>query len=57
MRYIINDDDLEDWAARLQKGIEHINNTKDPTELVNASEYIVEEMQAYINEKNYKQGK
>lgn len=46
MRYIINDDDLEEWIKKLQE----INTVIDNETI----QYIIEEMQEEINYQNNK---
>lgn len=50
MRYIINDDDLEDWVTKLKEVKKHLNEILE-LDLAGKVEYVEEEMEAYIADK------
>lgn len=47
MRYLINDDDLEEWVTKLKEVKKHLNEMLE-LDLAGTVEYVEQEMEAYI---------
>lgn len=47
MRYIINDDDLEEWVTKLKEVKKHLNEMLE-LDLAGKVEYVEQEMETYI---------
>ena len=49
MRYLINDDDLEEWVKKLNEVKKHLNEMLE-LDLANTVEYVEQEMEMYIKD-------